>query len=139
MPKGIFHAVVLTDDLEGTIRFLHEVSGIKPVRRYDPEPDNLAATLGWPIEHCVTQAAGIGEGPGMLEVIAIPRALQADVSPGVSTLSVATTDLESRSESARQAGFVPKAAYTASGVDGMAVTVAQVRVGGIGYEFVRFG
>jgi hypothetical protein len=139
MPKGIFHAVVLTNDLEGTIRFLHDVSGITPIRRYAPDPAALTVTLGWPSEQCVTEAAVIGEGPGMLEVILIPPALRPDVSPGVSMLSVATPNLEHRTDLAREAGFEPQPAFTANGADGAAITVSQVQVGGVGYELVRFG
>jgi catechol 2,3-dioxygenase-like lactoylglutathione lyase family enzyme len=138
MPKGIFHAVVLTDDLEGTLRFLHDVSGIKPVRRYQPEPEQLAAAFGWPT-HIRAPAAMVGEGPGMMEVIEIPAGLRGEVAPGVSLLAVATTDVDGRVEAARAAGFQPDAVRTAIGADGTSITVAPVRVGGVGYEFVRFG
>jgi hypothetical protein len=138
MPKGIFHAVVLTEDIESTIRFLHEVAAIRPVRRYDPEPDQLHAAFGWPTDN-KTHAAIVGEGPGMMEVIEIPVALRGEVAPGVSLLAVATTDVQERVEAARAAGFDPESVRTASGADGMSITVAPVRVGGVGYEFVRFG
>jgi catechol 2,3-dioxygenase-like lactoylglutathione lyase family enzyme len=137
MPKGIFHAVVLTDDLDGSIRFLHEVSGIDPVRRYSPEPEQLAAAFGWNTE-TRTQAAIVGEGPGMMEIIEIPPTLRGEVGPGVSLLAVATGDVDKRVEAARTAGFDPEPVRTAVGPDGMSITVAPVRVGGVGYEFVRF-
>jgi catechol 2,3-dioxygenase-like lactoylglutathione lyase family enzyme len=137
MPKGIFHAVVLTDDLEGSIRFLHEVSGINPVRRYSPEPDQLAAAFGWRTD-TRTQAAILGEGPGMMALIEIPLGLRGEVAPGVSLLAVATGDVDKRVEEARAAGFAPDPIRTAAGPDGMSITVAPIRVGGVGYEFVRF-
>jgi catechol 2,3-dioxygenase-like lactoylglutathione lyase family enzyme len=137
MPKGIFHAVVLTDDLEGSIRFLHDVSGINPIRHYIPEPDQLSAAFGWPT-NVRTQAAIVGEGPGMMELIEIPHPLRDEVRPGVSLLAVATGDVDRRVEAARAAGFDPEPVRTASGPDGMSITVAPIRVGGVGYEFVRF-
>jgi len=137
MPKGIFHAVVLTDDLDGSIRFLHDVSGIDPVRRYSPEPEQLAAAFGWSTDSR-TQAAIVGEGPGMMEIIEIPETLRGEVVPGVSLLAVATGDVHKRVEAARTAGFDPEPTRTAVGPDGMSITVAPVRVGGVGYEFVRF-
>jgi catechol 2,3-dioxygenase-like lactoylglutathione lyase family enzyme len=137
MPKGIFHAVVLTDDLEGSIRFLQDVSGINPVRRYNPEPDQLLAAFGWHTDTS-THAAIVGEGPGMMELIEIPGKLRDEVSPGVSLLAVATGDVDKRVDAARAAGFDPEPVRTALGPDGMSITVAPVRVGGVGYEFVRF-
>jgi hypothetical protein len=138
MPKGIFHAVVLTDDLESTIRFLQEVAAIRSVRRYDPEPTELRAAFGWPADDR-THAAIVGEGPGMMEIIEIPTTLRGEVAPGVSLLAVATPDVQERVEAARAAGFDPEAVRTAAGADGMSITVAPVRVGGVTYEFVRFG
>ena len=38
MPKGIFHAVVATDDLDASLRFLTDVCGIGPVQPYSPTP-----------------------------------------------------------------------------------------------------
>jgi catechol 2,3-dioxygenase-like lactoylglutathione lyase family enzyme len=48
VPKGIFHAVVTTDDLDASLRFLTEVCGIGPVQPYSPTPESLSSVLGWP-------------------------------------------------------------------------------------------
>jgi catechol 2,3-dioxygenase-like lactoylglutathione lyase family enzyme len=138
MPKGIFHVVLLTDDLEGTIRFLTEVCGIAPVKRYLPAADQLAATFGWPVETGTTEAAIVGQGPGMLEIISIPPSLRATVEPGVRLLAVATTDVEGRAEAARAAGFEPGGLQKAKVAGGGDITIVPVKVGGVGFELVRF-
>ena len=139
MPKGIFHAVLLTDDLEETIRFLTEVCAIAPVQRYSPPADQLATTFGWPVETGTTEAAIVGQGPGMLEIIAIPPAVRATTEPGVRLLAVATSDVEGRAEAARLAGFEPGAVQTANVAGGADITIVPVTVGGVGFELVRFG
>jgi len=48
MPKGIFHAVVLTDDFDASLTFLVDVCGIGPVKPYEPTAESLVAALGWP-------------------------------------------------------------------------------------------
>jgi catechol 2,3-dioxygenase-like lactoylglutathione lyase family enzyme len=138
MPRGIFHAVVLTDDLDASVRFLSEVCGIAPVERYVPQPDQLAETFGWPVDTGTTEAAVIGQGPGMLEVIAIPASLRSTVTPGVALLAVATGDVDGKAEAARAAGFQPSPTRTADGAGGAKITMAPVTVGGVGYELVRF-
>lgn len=139
MPKGIFHAVVLTDDLDATVRFLTEVAGIGPVSSYEPDPQGLGTVFGWPPHLAATRAALVGEGPGMLEVIAIPEALRATVAPRVALLAVATGDVAGRVDAARAAGFHPRPPTTIPTPGGVDVTVAPVEVGGVGFEFVRFG
>lgn len=138
MPKGFFHAVVLTDDFEGSIRFLSDVCGIGPVKPYDPEPASLAAALGWPEEHCRTTGAIVGEPPGMLDLVAIPVALRGSVRPGVAMLAVATPDVEGRAQQARDAGFAAAEPRRLQAAGGAGMTMAPVEVGGVGYEFVRF-
>ncbi len=139
MPKGIFHAVLLTDDLEGTIRFLTEVCSIGPVQRYMPPADQLAATFGWPVETGSTEAAIVGQGPGMLEIIAIPPAVRATTEPGVRLLAIATNDIEGRAEAAQAAGFEPDRLRKANVAGGADITIVPVTVGGVGFELVRFG
>jgi catechol 2,3-dioxygenase-like lactoylglutathione lyase family enzyme len=139
MPKGIFHAVVLTDDLEETVRFLTEVCGIAPVTRYRPEAEQLATTFGWPVETGTTDAALVGQGPGMLELIAIPPSVRAAFEPGVRLLAVATTDVEGRAGAAKAAGFDPGALQRANVAGGGEIVIVPVAVGGVGFELVRFG
>jgi hypothetical protein len=138
MPKGIFHAVVLTDDLETMIRFLTDVCRIGPVERYAPTTEQLTAAFGWP-EGTTTDAALVGQGPGLLDLVGIPPELVATVAPGVALLAVATPDVEGRVEAARQAGFDPEPPRTGEGANGAMVTLAPVKVGGVGFEFARFG
>jgi catechol 2,3-dioxygenase-like lactoylglutathione lyase family enzyme len=138
MPKGIFHAVVLTDDLETMIRFLTDVCRIGPVERYAPTTEQLTAAFGWP-EGTMTEAALVGQGPGLLDLVGIPAELVGTVAPGVALLAVATPDVEGRVEAARQAGFDPEPPRTGEGANGAMVTLAPVKVGGVGFEFARFG
>lgn len=138
MPKGIFHAVVLTDDLDTMIRFLTDVCRISPVERYAPTTEQLTAAFGWP-EGTTTEAALVGQGPGLLDLVGIPPELVGTVAPGVALLAVATPDVEGRVEAARQAGFDPEPPRTGEGANGAMVTLAPVKVGGVGFEFARFG
>ncbi len=138
MPKGVFHAVVLTDDYDATIRFLTDVCGIGPVAPYDPAPASLASALGWPEEHCHTTGAIVGSPPGMLDIVAIPAALLGTVRPGVAMLAIATPDVEGLAGRARQAGFDPAEPRRLEAAGGSAMTMAPLTVGGVGYELVRF-
>src|SRR5688572_4100607 len=105
MPKAITHAVVLTDDFDGSIHFLNEVCGLAPVNRYEPAPGDLATTLGWPADATQTEAAIVGEGPGSIDLVAIPSSLRGAVTPGVVLLAVPTGDVDAKAEQARNAGF----------------------------------
>ena len=139
MPKAITHAVVLTDDFEGSIRFLNEICGLGPVSRYSPAPADLASTLGWPADHEQTEAALVGEGSGSLDLVGIPPSLRGKVQPGVALLAVPTGDVDGRAQQARAAGFDVAESRTAEGVGGIRVTMAPATVGGVGYELIRFG
>ena len=139
MPKGIFHAVVLTDDLDANLTFLVDVCGIGPVQRYEPTPASLAAVLGWPDSAYQTRGAIVGQPPGMIDLVEVPRELRGQVSPGVALLAVATPDVEGRAAAARAAGFDPAAPRTVTDATGSAMTTAPLVVGGVGYELVRFG
>ena len=139
MPKGIFHAVVLTDDLDASLKFLVDVCGIGPVQPYEPTPESLSAVLGWPAGDYRTKGAIVGQPPGMLDLVAIPSALRGSVVPGVALLAIATPDVEGRAAAAREAGFDPAAPSTVVDATGAAMTTAPLSVGGVGYELVRFG
>ena len=138
MPKGIFHAVVLTDDLDASLTFLTEVCGIGPVRPYEPTPASLAAALGWPEADSHTRGAIVGQPPGMIDLVAIPPALRGTITPGVTLLAIATPDVEGRAEAARQAGFDVAEPRSVVDATGATMTTAPLVVGGVGYEFVRF-
>ena len=139
MPKGIFHAVIATDDLDASLRFLVDVCGIGPVQRYAPTADALTSVLGWPPGDYTTTGAIVGQPPGMLDVVAIPSSLEGKVTPGVALLAIATPDVEGRSAAARDAGFSPLAPRTVTDANGATMTTAPVVAGGVGYELVRFG
>ena len=139
MPAGIFHAVVLTDDFDATMRFLTEVCGIGPVQPYEPAPSALAASLGWPEDRAHTKGAIVGKPPGMLDIVAIPEELRGSIQPGVAMLAIATPDPEGKAAAARDAGFDPAHARTVEAADGNSMTMVPLSVGGVGYELVRFG
>ncbi len=139
MPKGIFHAVVATDDLEASLRFLTEVCGIGPVQPYSPTPESLRSVLGWPEGDYTTTGAIVGQPPGMLDVVEIPAALRGAVTPGVALLAVATPDVAGKVAAAEAAGFAPLAPRVVTDATGTQMTTAPVVVGGVGYELVRFG
>ncbi len=139
MPKGIFHAVVATDDLDANLRFLLDVCGITSVRRYTTPASALTSVLGWPDGDYVAMAAIVGEPPGMLDIVEVPASLRGTVAPGVQLLAIATPDVAGRVVAAREAGFSPLEPQTVIDADGAAMTTAPVVVGGVGYELVRFG
>ncbi|HVM64987.1 MAG TPA: VOC family protein [Acidimicrobiales bacterium] len=139
MPKGIFHAVVATDDLGGSLHFLTEVCGIGPVQPYSPTPASLASVLGWPPGDYATSGAIVGQPPGMLDLVEIPPSLRGMVTPGVALLAIATPDVEGKAAAAEAAGFSPLSPRTVTDATGSAMTTAPVTVGGVGYELVRFG
>jgi catechol 2,3-dioxygenase-like lactoylglutathione lyase family enzyme len=138
MPKGIFHAVVLTDDFDASLRFLTDVCGIGPVQLYEPTTASLSAALGWPEADCHTRGAIVGQPPGMIDLVAIPTSLRETVAPGVALLALATPDVEGRAEAAREAGFDPASPRTVIDATGAKMTMVPLVVGGVGYEFVRF-
>ena len=71
MPRALSHAVVLTDDLDATLRFLTDVGGLTPLSAVTAgAPEDYALVFGWPIEQAATRSAFVGEGAGMLEVVA---------------------------------------------------------------------
>jgi catechol 2,3-dioxygenase-like lactoylglutathione lyase family enzyme len=139
VPKGIFHAVVATDDLDASLRFLVDVCGIGPVRRYSTPGSALSSVLGWPPGEYEATAAIVGQPPGMLDVVEVPASLRGAVAPGVQLLAVATPDVTGRVAAAREAGFSPLEPRTVTDADGAQMTTAPVVVGGVGYELVRFG
>ncbi len=139
MPKGIFHAVVATDDLDASLRFLVDVCGIGPVRRYSTPGSALSSVLGWPAGDYIADAAIVGQPPGMLDVVEVPASLRGAVTPGVALLAIATPDVAGRVAAAREAGFSPLEPRTVVDADGSEMTTAPVVVGGVGYELVRFG
>jgi catechol 2,3-dioxygenase-like lactoylglutathione lyase family enzyme len=139
VPKGIFHAVVATDDLDASLRFLVDVCGIGPVRRYSTPGSALSSVLGWPPGEYEATAAIVGQPPGMLDVVEVPASLRGAVAPGVQLLAVATPDVTGRVAAAREAGFSPLEPRTVIDADGAQMTTAPVVVGGVGYELVRFG
>ncbi|HZQ88247.1 MAG TPA: VOC family protein [Acidimicrobiales bacterium] len=139
MPKGIFHAVVATDDLDASLRFLVDVCGIGPVRRYSTPARALSSVLGWPPGDYVATAAIVGQPPGMLDIVEVPEPLRGTVAPGVQLLAIATPDVAGRVAAAQEAGFSPLEPRTVVDADGAQMTTSPVTVGGVGYELVRFG
>jgi hypothetical protein len=75
----------------------------------------------------------------MIDLVAIPPSLRATVAPGVTLLAIATPDVEGRAAAAREAGFDTAEPRTVTDATGGSMTMAPLVVGGVGYEFVRFG
>ena len=106
MPRALSHAVVLTDDLDATLRFLGEIAKIAPVSDVsEGAPEDYSLVFGWPLEQAATRSAFVGEGAGMLEVVEIPAALRGTVAPGVRLLAVANRDVAATADTASAAGF----------------------------------
>ena len=140
MPRALSHAVVLTDDLDGTIRFLSEVANVAPVSPVtEGAAEDYALVFGWAIEQAATRSAFVGEGPGMLEVVEIPAALQGTVTPGVRLLAVANRDVASTADAASAAGFAVRGPLTVTSAGEHGATIAEVTAGGVAFELIQFG
>lgn len=138
MPKSLSHVVVLTDDLEAVLRFLTEVANVRPVERYETQPEDVEALFGWPIEHGRATGAFVGEGPGALDVLEIPPALRATVRPGVRLLAVANRDAAAARDAASAAGFAARGPFTTMTATGGTMHTTEVIAGGVPFELVQF-
>ena len=139
MPRALSHAVVLTDDLDETLRFLTEVANLSPARHIAGASEDYSTIFGWPIEQAATRGAFVGEGAGMLEVVEIPVALRDTVTPGVRFLAVANRDVVSAADAAATAGFAVRGPLSATSAGENGATVAEVTAGGIAFELIQFG
>jgi catechol 2,3-dioxygenase-like lactoylglutathione lyase family enzyme len=140
MPRALSHAVVLTDDLNATLRFLVEVANVAPLSPVtEGAPDDYSLVFGWPLEQAATRSAFVGEGAGMLEVVEIPAPLRGTVVPGVRLLAVANRDTAAATEAARAAGFEVRGPLTVTGAGQHGATIAEVVAGGVSFELIQFG
>ena len=138
MPKGIVKAVVLVDDLDAVVRLLGEVAKVEPVVPYESTGEQAAIGLGWPADRGATRGAIVGTPPGMLELVEIPPALRDEVRPGVAILSIGARDVEGGATRARAGGFDVDGPRDLVGVDGTTSTLAQIEVGGVCFELIRY-
>jgi catechol 2,3-dioxygenase-like lactoylglutathione lyase family enzyme len=139
MPRALSHVVVLTDDLDTTLRFFAEVANVAPVREVTGAPEEYALVFGWPVEQAASRGAFVGEGPGMLELVEIPAALRGSVSPGVRLLAVANRDVAATARAAADAGFEVRGPLTVESAGEHGATIAEVTAGGISFELIQFG
>ncbi len=140
MPRSLTHAVVLTDDLDATLRFLGEVANVSPVGAVsEGAPADYSLVFGWPLEQSATRSAFVGEGPGMLEVVEIPEPLRGSVAPGVRLLAVANRDVGATTDAARAAGFDVRGPLTVTSAGERGATIAEVVAGGVPFELIQFG
>jgi catechol 2,3-dioxygenase-like lactoylglutathione lyase family enzyme len=139
MPRALSHVVVLTDDLDTTLRFFAEVANVAPVREVTGAPEEYALVFGWPVDQAASRGAFVGEGPGMLELVEIPAALRGSVSPGVRLLAVANRDVAATARAAADAGFEVRGPLTVESAGEHGATIAEVTAGGISFELIQFG
>ena len=137
MPKRLFQLVLFTEDIDESVRFLVDVIGMGEPRWLDSPGSGNAQVFGWP-EDSDTRRVVLGEGPGMIELVQIPESLRGTVAPGVGMVAFATPDVEGYAERATAAGFPMAGPITVSGPDGP-TTLADVVLGGLQYELIRFG
>jgi hypothetical protein len=139
MPRALSHAVVLTDDLDVTLRFLGDIANVAPVSPVtEGAPEDYALVFGWPLEQAATRSAFVGEGAGMLEVVEIPVALRGTVVPGVRLLAVANRDVVTTAGAARAAGFEVRGPLTVTSAGERGATIAEVVAGGVPFELIQF-
>ena len=130
--------VLLTDDIDEAARFLTEVVGMTGARWFDNDPAQATEVFGWPPIEVPGRRVVIGQPPGMVELVEIPEELRGTVQPGVAFVAFATPDVEGYAERAAAAGFDVGEVRTVPGA-GDPATLAQVRVGGLPWELMRFG
>jgi len=139
MPRALSHAVVLTDDLDVTLRFLDEIAKVSRVGEVsEGAPEDYSLVFGWPLEQAATRSAFVGEGAGMLEVVEIPVGLRGTVAPGVRLLAVANRDVAATAEAASAAGFDVRGPLTVTSAGERGATIAEVVVGGVPFELIQF-
>jgi Glyoxalase/Bleomycin resistance protein/Dioxygenase superfamily len=140
MPRALSHVVVLTDDLDATMRFLSEIANVAPVSPVsEGAPEDYSLVFGWPAEQAATRSVFVGEGAGMLEVVEIPVALRGTVTPGVRLLAVANRDTAAAAEAASDAGFDVRGPLTVTSAGERGATIAEVVAGGVSFELIQFG
>jgi hypothetical protein len=137
MPSRVFQVVLFTDQVDEAARFLVDVVGLTDPRWFDVPGENNARAFGWPPE-AGSRRVVLGDGPGMIELVEIPASLRGTVAPGVAWLAFATPDVEGHAERSSAAGCETGPVLTFDGADEPA-TLAGVRVGGLPFEFIRFG
>jgi hypothetical protein len=135
MPSRVFQVVLFTDEVEETARFLVDVVGLADPRWFEVPGENNARAFGWP--PVASRRVVLGDGPGMIELVEIPVPLRGTIRPGVAWLGFATPDVEGHAERSRAAGFATGEVLRFSG-SGDPATLAEVRVGGLPFEFIRF-
>jgi catechol 2,3-dioxygenase-like lactoylglutathione lyase family enzyme len=141
MPSSIFHMVALTDDLDEVIRFLRDVVGMDPVREFGDDPatrEQAEQNFGWPAGEVSVRGAVVGAGAGMIELVEIPDTLRDVEAPRVAMMTFATPDVEGYSQRAADAGFDAEPVIAGDGAVST-FAMAPVTVGGLPFEFIRFG
>jgi len=140
MPRALSHVVVLTDDLDTTLRFLTDVAGVTPLSPVTAgAPEDYALVFGWPLAQAATRSAFVGEGAGMLEVVEIPEPLRGAVAPGARLLAVANRDATTAAETASAAGFDVRGPLTVTSAGEHGATIVEVVAGGVPFELIQFG
>jgi catechol 2,3-dioxygenase-like lactoylglutathione lyase family enzyme len=138
VPNRVFQVVLFTEDIDEAVRFLVDVAGMENPRWYDsPGPGNATVFPGWPA-HVSSRRVVLGEGPGLVELVAIPPELRGTIEPGIALLALATPDVEGHADRAASAGFGTGDVVTVLGPDEPS-TLALVRAGGLPWQFIRFG
>jgi catechol 2,3-dioxygenase-like lactoylglutathione lyase family enzyme len=140
MPRALSHAVVLTDDLDATLRFLSDVAKVAPVSPVtEGAPEDYALVFGWPLEQAATRSAFVGEGAGMLEVVEIPAPRRGGGGRGVRRVAGANRDAVAAADVARDAGFEVRGPLTVTSAGEHGATIAEVVAGGVAFELIQFG
>ena len=139
MPKSLSHVVVLTEDIGEVVRFCADVAGITTVARYEIPTADADALFGWPDLEDPVSAAFVGEGPGGLDLVEIPGSLRGEVAPGLRLLAVVNRDVAEAGARAAEAGFGVRGPFHVTAATGTAMSLVEVRAGGLPFELVQFG
>ena len=139
MPSSLSHVVVLTEDLDATLRFLDEIARVRGVNHYETEAEDIHALFGWPLEHGRARGAFVGEGPGSIDLLEIPAALRGTFEPGVRLLAVVNRDADASGVAARASGLAVRGPFHTTAATGAPMALVELTVGGVAFELVQFG
>lgn len=139
MPKALSHTVVLTDDIDETVRLCTEVAGLGPVGPYDVAPEIAERLFGWTGLEGPVRACFVGESPGALDLLQIPEHLKGSVQPGLRLLAVLSRDAAAAAGKATDAGFEVRGPLESTTMHGGPMWLTEVVAGGVPFELLQFG
>lgn len=125
--------MLLTEDVEESVRFLAEVVGMGEPRWFPSHGEQAARLFRWPEGTEDARRAVLGTPPGLVEVVEIPGSLRGSVRPGLAFVGFATPDVADVADRSRAAGFL-----TGDVLEFEGTSLVEVQTGGVTFGLLRF-